>query len=71
MSQTVRAPETLRSFRESLYGALISPDDEDYSSARAVWNGLIDRQPVLRVTEDFDQMESTTFQPMLQSFTFA
>ena len=47
MSQTGIVPETLRNFRESLHGALICPGDENYDSARAVWNGMIDRQPAL------------------------
>ena len=47
MSQTGKVPETLRNFRESLHGALICPGDENYDSARAVWNGMIDRQPAL------------------------
>jgi FAD/FMN-containing dehydrogenase len=49
MSQTGIVPETLRNFRESLHGALICPGDENYNSARAVWNGMIDRQPALIV----------------------
>src|SRR6267154_2791045 len=49
MSQRGLASETLRSFREALHGGLICPDDGDYEAARAVWNGMIDRQPALIV----------------------
>ena len=28
-------------------GELITPDHDDYDTARAVWNGLVDRHPAL------------------------
>jgi hypothetical protein len=34
-------------FRRRLSGLLICPTDEDYKTARAVWNGMIDRRPAL------------------------
>jgi FAD binding domain len=39
----------LRAFGAALRGQLISPVDPDYSQARKVWNGMIDRRPALIV----------------------
>lgn len=39
----------LEQFSTSLRGQLITPDDENYDSARQVWNGMIDRRPALIV----------------------
>jgi hypothetical protein len=39
--------EALRHFRSRLRGQLIGPSDADYDSARAVWNGMIDKRPGL------------------------
>jgi hypothetical protein len=49
MSQTARDPHTLRSLKESVHGTLICPGDEEYHSARRIWNGMIDRRPDLIV----------------------
>jgi FAD/FMN-containing dehydrogenase len=49
MSQTARDPHTLRSLKESVHGTLICPGDEEYHSARRIWNGRIDRRPDLIV----------------------
>lgn len=34
-------------FRHQLHGWLVTPDDAGYDEARRVWNGRIDRSPVL------------------------
>jgi len=39
--------ETIASFRASLRGPLITPDDPQYDEARKVYNGMIDRRPGL------------------------
>ena len=43
----------LSSLRETFAGEIVLPGDADYDSARAVWNGMIDRRPaiVLRAGE--------------------
>ncbi len=38
---------TVDRFAEALRGQLIRPEDPDYDTSRAVWNGMIDRRPVL------------------------
>src|SRR5215831_8143252 len=35
----------LHAFAAGLRGALITPGDDDYDTARKVWNGAIDRRP--------------------------
>jgi FAD/FMN-containing dehydrogenase len=37
----------LSSLRETFAGEIVLPDDADYDSARAVWNGMIDRRPAI------------------------
>ncbi len=63
MSQIGIAPEILRNFRESVHGALICPGDEDYHSARTVWNGMIDRQPtiIVRCADAADVIKAVQF----------
>ncbi|MEA5408854.1 FAD-binding oxidoreductase [Haloarculaceae archaeon H-GB2-1] len=39
--------EAVSEFSATLRGTLIGPDDEGYDEARAVWNGMIDKHPVL------------------------
>ena len=34
-------------FRHLFSGELVCPEDQGYNSARAVWNGMIDRRPAL------------------------
>src|SRR5215467_8443186 len=39
----------IKELRTSLRGALLCPGDNDYETARRVWNGMIDRKPALIV----------------------
>jgi FAD/FMN-containing dehydrogenase len=41
--------EALQDFKAHLHGELIGPSDDDYESARRVWNGEIDKYPTLIV----------------------
>ena len=43
----VLAEQTVTAFRSALHGQLIRPGDEGYDRARRVWNGMIDRYPML------------------------
>jgi len=36
-----------RQFRAGFSGRTVAPGEEGYDSARAVWNGMIDRRPAL------------------------
>jgi FAD binding domain/Berberine and berberine like len=38
---------TLSSLRETFAGELVLPGDAGYDSARAVWNGMVDRRPAI------------------------
>ena len=40
---------TLESLKESVRGAVITPDDPEYDEARRVYNAMIDRRPHLIV----------------------
>jgi FAD/FMN-containing dehydrogenase len=40
---------TLQELRESIRGEVIAPSDAGYDTARAVWNGMIDKRPSLIV----------------------
>ena len=37
----------LSSLRETFAGEIVLPGDAGYDSARAVWNGMIDRRPAI------------------------
>ena len=39
--------ETKSKFRESLRGPLIERDDPDYNEARKLYNGMIDKHPMM------------------------
>ena len=47
MRATILGDATIDELRSGLRGALIAPHDDGYDSARAVWNGMIDRRPAL------------------------
>ncbi|MDQ0029127.1 FAD-binding oxidoreductase [Arthrobacter bambusae] len=53
----------LDGLREQLRGQLVTPSDPDYDSARAVYNGMIDRHPagVVRVAQVADVIASVNF----------
>src|SRR5438093_3162614 len=42
-------PEAVQAFAAGVRGAVLRPGDDGYDEARAIWNGLIDRQPALIV----------------------
>src|SRR5258707_692165 len=52
-----------RSLEQSLTGSLIRPSDAAYDSARAVWNGMIDRKPavIVRCAETSDVARAIGF----------
>src|SRR5450432_2075703 len=41
--------ETITQFKQSIRGRLIQPADDDYDSARKVYNGMINKRPALIV----------------------
>src|SRR5579884_3625413 len=49
MSHTPIHPKALQNFKASLHGEVIGPNDEDYESARRVWNAMVDKHPALIV----------------------
>ncbi|UKA60089.1 FAD-binding oxidoreductase [Arthrobacter sp. FW306-2-2C-D06B] len=53
----------LDGLREQLRGQLVTPRDPDYDSARAVYNGMIDKRPagVVRVAQVADVIASVNF----------
>ncbi|BAS13206.1 uncharacterized FAD-linked oxidoreductase YgaK [Arthrobacter sp. Hiyo8] len=53
----------LDGLREQLRGQLVTPSDPDYDSARAVFNGMIDKRPagVVRVAQVADVIASVNF----------
>ncbi|MCZ9881523.1 FAD-binding oxidoreductase [Arthrobacter sp. B2a2-09] len=53
----------LDGLREQLRGQLVTPSDPDYDSARAVYNGMIDKHPagVVRVAQVADVIASVNF----------
>jgi FAD binding domain/Berberine and berberine like len=53
----------LAAFRDAFSGRVVLPNDPEYDSARAVWNGMIDRRPalVVRPTSSADVVEAVRF----------
>jgi len=55
-STTLATADLVRSFRAAFAGTVITPEDERYDAARAVWNGTVDARPALiaqcRSTDD-------------------
>jgi FAD/FMN-containing dehydrogenase len=43
----VPAADDLAALRSNLRGRLLEPSDDGYDAARVVWNGMIDRRPML------------------------
>jgi len=41
------AESQIEEFKQSLSGELITPVDDQYESARKLWNGMIEKKPVL------------------------
>jgi FAD/FMN-containing dehydrogenase len=54
---------TLQQFKSGLRGEVLDPGDDGYTSARRVWNGLIDRYPALivRCTDTSDVIRAVQF----------
>lgn len=63
MFQTTISPTALQDLRSHLRGEVLSPYDSGYDSARRVWNGMIDRYPVLiaRCTSTQDIVSAVQF----------
>ncbi len=53
----------MEAFHRSFSGELVSPGDQRYDAARAVWNGMIDRRPALIAycTDRQDVVEAIAF----------
>jgi FAD/FMN-containing dehydrogenase len=60
---TVLGTATVQELRESIGGAVLVPGDAGYETARAVWNGMIDKHPalVVRCTGTADVLASVQF----------
>jgi FAD/FMN-containing dehydrogenase len=55
--------DALGAFREQFHGQIIQPGDEEYDSARQVWNGMVDKHPavIARCTGVADVITAVTF----------
>lgn len=53
----------VQAFRRTFHGSLLQPGDEEYDSARRIWNGMIDRRPAMiaRCTSNDDVTASLRF----------
>jgi FAD/FMN-containing dehydrogenase len=45
----VQHPTTIDELRAAVQGSAVTPDDDGYETARAVWNGMIDKRPAVIV----------------------
>src|SRR5215831_16398494 len=56
-------PEAIQEFKSKLRGKLIQRGDPDYDTARAVYNGMIDKHPLLiaRCADVADVIASVKF----------
>lgn len=54
---------TIEQFAEAFHGQLLQSDDSGYDEARAVWNGMIDRRPLMiaRCADTADVISSVNF----------
>jgi FAD/FMN-containing dehydrogenase len=61
--KTALSEDAVRTFAEHLRGELLRPGDGGYEEARLIWNGMIDRRPVLiaRCSGTADVMDAVTF----------
>ena len=59
----MRDQDAIETFKASLRGQLIQPNDEGYDDARTIWNGMIDKRPTLiaRCTGAADVIRSVNF----------
>jgi len=55
--------EQLGQLRRVLHSPILTPDDAEYPQARRVWNGMIDRKPlvIVRPTSIADVIQSVRF----------
>jgi hypothetical protein len=60
---TVLGTATIQELRESVRGSVLTPGDDGYETARAVWNGMIDKHPalVVRCTGTADVLAAVQF----------
>ena len=56
-------PGTVQAFAEQIRGPVFRPDDAGYDEARAVWNGMIDKEPaiIVQCTGAADVMAAVDF----------
>jgi hypothetical protein len=57
------APTVVRQFKSEFGGMLLTPVDQEYDAARAVFNAMIDRRPALiaQCTNAADVIEAVRF----------
>jgi hypothetical protein len=62
-AETTIERASVRDFRASLKGTLLTPGDADYEAARHIWNGMIDKHPALiaRCADTADVVRAVTF----------
>jgi len=62
-NRTVLNGEAVQDFAEHLHGSLLTRDAENYDAARQIWNGMIDKRPMLiaRCTGTADVINAVHF----------